>query len=401
MSPQSETCSKTGITIPNQQNLTRLEMHFLDAMLHKQFEVDKYLIGPSFRSQQQLAFTSHLNAALPFVKDAFIACATLLVGNEHLQQLAKDQQVGYRRAAAAMRWLRELQTCHCHELPMVLILGVALSTFALHHSGAPSALIRYLLSIVKQLYDDDFSLTQRLGSDGLASLICLLGTETEGCLILGEVPSIRIRVEDLDDKVDRFIGISAPMLTHFHDICELAHGIRQSGCRRRHQLPDMALQDSMIESEQNLEKWQPETSVDSLSSRFTPAEVQAMLSQAKVLRLTALLIVHRLRYPFGQQVAKAAKFSDSILAELSMLVRQTGRSVPFAELAFLVACFELNDPVARQTAMAEAAHIVDFSPQVRKGQEVWLLKFWAVKDNKDHDPIYWDDLASILGEVES
>ncbi|CAM1500529.1 Fc.00g096910.m01.CDS01 [Cosmosporella sp. VM-42] len=376
-------------------------MHFLDAMIHRQFKVDKYLIGPSFRDQHQQAFTSHLNAGMPLLKDAFIACATLLVENEHLQQLAEGQQIGYKRAAAAMRWLRQLQICHCHELPMVLILGVALSTFALHHSGAPSSLVRYILGIVKRLYDNDFSLPERLGSDGLAFLICLIGTETEGCLILGRVPTIRIRVEDFDQKVDRFIGISAPMLTYFCDICQLAQDIRQSGCRRRYQPPEMALHDSMLQLEQNLEQWQPATSVGVLSSRFTHTEVRAMLSQAKVLRLTALLIIHRLQYSFGSQVTKAAKISEAILKELSMLVRQTGRSVPFAELAFLVACFELNDYEARQTAMEKAHDIVDFSPLVRQGQENWLLKFWAVKDDKGHDPIHWDDLAFLLGGAKS
>ena len=132
-------------------DLSRLEMHFLDVMLHKQIEVDKYLIGPSFRDQHLQAFASHLTAGMPLLRDAFIACASLLVGNQSLRQLARGQQIGFRRAAAAIGSLRVSRVDRDDDLSTVLILGVAVVTFALHHSGTPLALCSFILGIALSL----------------------------------------------------------------------------------------------------------------------------------------------------------------------------------------------------------------------------------------------------------
>ncbi|KAM3542655.1 hypothetical protein MY1884_009753, partial [Beauveria asiatica] len=115
--------------------LNQLELHFLDIMLHKEISVDKYLIGPSFRDRHLQSFVDHLKAEMPHVKDAFIACASHLTGNESLEQVAQGQSIGYRRASAAIASLRISSIHSENDLSMMLILGVAISTFTLHHSS--------------------------------------------------------------------------------------------------------------------------------------------------------------------------------------------------------------------------------------------------------------------------
>ncbi|KAJ6125269.1 hypothetical protein N7471_012586 [Penicillium samsonianum] len=57
----------------------------------------------------------------------------------------------------------------------------------------------------------------------------------------------------------------------------------------------------------SLERWQPSPPPDFIE-RFTQSEVVGMLAQAKILRLAALLIVHRLRYLYGQCDKEALHF---------------------------------------------------------------------------------------------
>ncbi|KAJ6437727.1 putative Zn(II)2Cys6 transcription factor [Purpureocillium lavendulum] len=382
--------------VPQFPELSRLEMHFLDVMLHKQIEVDKYLIGPSFRDQHLQAFATHLAAGMPLLKDAFIACASLLVGNQDLRRLAHGQQIGYRRAAAAIGSLRVSRIDRADDLSMVLILGVAVVTFALHHSGPPLALCSFILGIAKAMYERDRALPQRMGPDCAAFLVCLLGTEMEECLVRCRTPTLRVHEGDMDHLVDRFIGISAPLLTYFYDLCALGHQIRRSGCRALGNAPANALLDDLTTVEAKLTDWRPTISADILAT-YSDMEANMMMAQAKVLRLTALLVAHRLRHPFGHQDEHALTMSRAVLQELSAVVRLTGRSIPFGDLAFLVAGFELTTTKERDATLARSYLIVDFSPHVRDEEAAWLVSFWAARDatcTRQH--IYWDNIEGHL-----
>ncbi|KAH0592625.1 hypothetical protein MHUMG1_09615 [Metarhizium humberi] len=374
-------------------------MHLLDATFHKQMKVDKYIIGPSFRDQHLQAFADHLNTGLIHLKDAFIACASVLVRDEKLQQLAVGQQVGFRRAAAAVASLRSSTvTVHRdHDLSVILILGVAMVTFAFHYdAGAPEPLCSYILGLVKSCCQDSQSLKRRLGDNGIAFLVCLLGTEIESCLIKCEVPTLQIRHHEIDQCVDRFIGLSLPMLAYYYDVCELAQHIRANRPKNCVQL-DLQMQSSLKELESAIEKWQPTVPTDFLTGRFTPAEVTLMLTQSRVLRLTALLILHRLQHAYGSQDGKAISISSTILSELETALCLTGRSVPFAEMPHLAASFEVTHQKDRKDQLAKSDRIVDFSPHVCGEHKSWLVAFWTARDKLGSTRyIYWDDVQTCI-----
>ncbi|KAK4939265.1 hypothetical protein LTR10_020462 [Elasticomyces elasticus] len=376
--------------------LSDVEFHLLQLIAHKQTDVDKYLIGSSFRDQHQQAFIDHL--AIPFVRDAFIACAPLLLEHRGVQQLAKSQltDVSHKRAAAAIASLRQLEVHDDHDLSMVLILGVALVTFATHHGGE-LLLCRHILGLVKPLYDTgwSYSLTQRLNADGISCFICLLGTETMDCLIRCELPTMKIRPGDLDETVDRFIGISAPLLTHFYELCALAKEIHDSEYRRGALLTNETVEITLTKIEESVTNWQPSIARTNLNS-FTPTEVILMFAQAKVLRLTTLLVLHRLRYAFGAQDSVALAMANTILDELNLVISLTGQTIPFVDFAYLVSCFEITKAQERQAVLEKSHLIVDFSPRWHNQIQTWIVSFWAARDKEASGSIYWEDINAYL-----
>lgn len=374
--------------------LNQLEMHFLDTMLHKGIKVDKYLIGPTFREGHLQSFVDHLNAEMPHVKDAFIACASHLTDDESLKQVAQGQSIGYKRAAAAIASLRISNIYSDNDLSMMLILGVAIMTFTLHHSsGLP--ICKYILGLVNSMYEKDPLLLQRLNGDATAFLLCLLGTEIEECAISCQLPTIRIRPGTFDHLIDRFTGISAPIFTQFYEVCQLSEEFKQLRCSP-HPFPEDILEERRDKLYKTLEEWRPAVPALHLAQQFTPHETMTMISQANCLRLAALIILYRLRHAYGTDDDIPLAMANGILGELDMIMELTHRAVPFADLPHLVACFELKDSIARRDALEKTKDLINFSQYCRTEQLASLVAFWRARDREHRQSIYWTDVASCI-----
>ena len=391
-SPQSETCSPMvhSSDIPTRitlfPDLSRLELHFVDVMLHKQLQVDKFLLGPSFRDQHLQAFADQLGVGPFLVRDAFIACASLLAGNTQVESLARDQQVGFRRAASAVATLRRSRPGRDDDPTLVLIMGVALVTFALHHAtGDPLPLCQHFLQLFKSFHRDIWSLNENT----IAFLICLLGTEIEECLILCREPTLDIRFDLHYQGVDRCMGISAPMLSYFHGICVVAQDIRRGNEDTRHRQ-----RAKLQEIETNIVQWEPFTREFS-DRHYSSGEVELIFAQARAMRCAGLLIIHRLQHPYGTKDAKAQPLSDTILGDLDAVFESTSRSFPFCELPHAVACLEIQDVAKRKTQLENSHRFVDFSVHVRNTHKQLLVNFWLARDLSPGE-IYWDHVQSSI-----
>lgn len=363
-------------------------------MLHKGIKIDKYIIGPSFRDRHLQAFVDHLNAEMPHVKDAFIACASHLAVNESLQQLAHDQSVGYRRAAAAIASLRTSNIYSDDDLSMMLIVGVAIVTFTLHHSNC-LPVCKHILGIVHSMYEKDPALLERLNGDSAAFLLCLQGTEIEECAISCQQPTVRIREGTFDHLVDRFIGVAAPIFTHLYDICQLAQQFKQmrSGT---HDFDDSALEERRCSLQTTLQEWRPTTAAIHVAESFTRHEAITMIAQAKTLQLAGLIILLRLRYAYSSNNQIPLTMAEDILGELDGIMELTGHAVPFADLPHLVACFELKDHLARQDALKKSRRHIDFSQYCLAEQQASLVAFWRARDEAGTRDIFWTDVASCI-----
>ena len=117
-----------------------------------------------------------------YLKDAFIACASQLASTQDLRQAANNDNVGYTKAAAAIASLRISRICCDEDLSAILILGVAIVTFALHHSDCLTV-CRAVLSLLQSAFMYDQTLPRRLDHNDMAFLLCLIGTETDECVL--------------------------------------------------------------------------------------------------------------------------------------------------------------------------------------------------------------------------
>ncbi|KAJ5977059.1 hypothetical protein N7501_000401 [Penicillium viridicatum] len=354
--------------------------------------LDKFLIGPSFHESHHRLFVQNLLLPAPtsILKDATVACAAVLLGDQYAQYTKPSVEVGHRRAALALSGLRSLQISKEQDLITALVLGVSMVTFAMHvDDGQPFLISHYTLALVKPVYHTLLTMDPGI----MDMLMCLVNTETFECLIRSEVPTLRIGERDRWDVVDRYIGISSSLFGPLYDLCEASHLMRLAGGRMEIEVVERldAIQDS-------LERWKPSPPPDFIE-RFTQSEVVGMLAQAKVLRFMALLIAHRLRHPYGQRDMEALQLSSAITAEIDMALQSTGRSIPRTTLPYTVACFEITGTEARAAVVAKIPEVVTFSRQAQLQVGRSLSSVRNARDGGDQ--FYWFDLGNYIRKTPS
>jgi hypothetical protein len=393
-------CNRVGLTRPISicPEVDGLELHLVETMMHKRIRVDRFIIGPSFRQMHLQAFAKHLNASMLLVKDAFVACASLLEESPETRLSAWSQQFGLKKAALALASLRSVQVYDSDDSSTILMLGIAIVTFAMHSSGGKLSICRHILGLIKPFHDHDRFFLQRLDSDGLSALKCLVVTETFICLFLSQLPTIRTAIGHFDGMVDRFLGVSSPLLAHLYTICELASLAHECPEERRMCYDCADLQGRVDSIEEALELWKP-VSVESLrEAQFETEEVAVMRAQARVLQLAALLVVHRLKHPFGTADARAMSMSREILDELTSVFQETGRSPPAVDIPYLIACLEITDFAERQVALDNLNLIAGFSARSSAELKAYLSCFWPARDDHDDGSIYWNHVWNLMNK---
>ncbi|KAJ5187612.1 hypothetical protein N7449_010606 [Penicillium cf. viridicatum] len=374
--------------------LDQWERHFLNLMkdLGAPSPLDKFLIGPSFHESHHRLFVQNLLRPAPtsILKDATVACAAVLLGDQYAQHTKTSVEVGHRRAALAVSGLRSFQISKEQDLVTVLVLGVGIVTFAMHVvDGQPFLISRYTLALVKPVYHT--LLTMDPGIMDL--LVCLVSTETFECLIRSEMPTIRIGERDRCDVVDRYIGISSSLFGHLYDLCEASHLMRLTGGRM-----DIEMVERLDAIQDSLQRWKPSPPSDFIE-RFTQSEVIGMLAQAKVFRLAALLIAHRLCHPYGQRDKEALQLSSAITMEIDTALQSTGRSIPCMTFPYTVACFEITGTEARAAVVDNIPEVVTFSRQSQLQVRRSLSSVWDGRDGGDQ--IYWFYLGNYIRKTPS
>ncbi|KAJ5964247.1 uncharacterized protein N7479_004123 [Penicillium vulpinum] len=366
------------------------ERHFLNLMkdIVAPSPLDKFLIGPSFVESHHRLFVQNLlrPAPTPILRDAAVACAAVLLGDQYAQYTKTGVEIGHRRAALAVSGLRSLQIAKEQDMITALVLGVAMVTFAMHVAdGQPFLISRYTLTLVKPVYHTLLA----MDDPGIMDfLMCLVTLETFECLLRSEMPTIRIGELDRCNVVDRYLGISSSLFAHLYDLCEVCNSLKAAGGRM-----DIEMVERLGTIQDTLEKWQPSPPPD-LSERFTPFEITGMLAQANVLRLAAMLIVHRLRYAFGQCDDEALQFSSALTAEIDMVLQSTGRSIPCTSLPYVVACFEITGTEARAAVLGKIHKVATFSRQSQLQARRSLSSIWDARDSGDR--IYWFNIGDYI-----
>lgn len=349
------------------------ERHFLNLMkdIVAPSPLDKFLVGPTFHESHHVSFIQSLVMPTPALKHAAVACAAALFGDENDEYAKTSLEIGHRRAALAISSLRSFQITNEQDITTLLILGVAMVTFAMHVSDGQASLIsHYTLSLIKPLAQNIYTLNSAM----IDYWMCLVCTETSECLLKSEVPSMRVDPCKRTHEVDRYLGLSSSIFAHFYDICEAGNSLKNAS---------MATAARVVKNLASIkvaaDQWHTTPPSDFLD-QYTQAEVVSMLSQAKIFRFAALLIIHRLQYPYGEQDREASVLGRAIVDEFDMVLQITQRSVPCTALPYLAACFEIVESDSRNAALGKMKEIVTFSRQSRVRFEKTLTSVWKARD---------------------
>ena len=348
----------------------------------------QFVLGPSFCKAHRETLISQLLTSHALLQDAYLACAlSLPAAGEDASTPLDDERLNtsYRRASAGLSALSTLQVQATYEMSSCLVLGGLLLTFALRMGGEEALVIcGKTLSLVKPVYE---SRSAGSSSDDLPFLVCLIMTEIAECLLRTRAPTLRFRPQT-PPCVDPFLGICTTLLPLLHDLAHLSYEMSKM---------DDGVPDERLDClEEAVNRWRPEVP-EEMAKNCTSTEVCHMLCQAQVMQTAALIIIHRLRYPYGTEQAAASAMASSILCQLDMTRLVTGRTPRSIDLPLVVACLELRDDDERSRYIKSTSSIAAFSLLFQDRAQAMLSAVWAARERDA--TLYWYNLGPILSAV--
>jgi hypothetical protein len=346
------------------------EKELLLFLLSQPESLDQFVVCSSFQAEQQHSLATQLPAAPPLLKDAYLACAITLrqLQSGSVTDMDTSTCIGYiSKAMSALRSLpvlRSQDTVLCHTLGSVL----AFSIYSAIGVGVPD-ICRYCLGTTNPFVGTTMSDAHK---DPWESFLVLL--ETMDCLVYRRKPTRTIQIPAF--VVDRRLGLCLPLLPYYHDLCVISNSLLNT--------TDVSilarLQKQLDGIHAAVESWQPSHS-DQLVEQFDSADIVNLLAQAKVYRLGALLVGHRLRFPFGCEDVQAEIWSKEAMMEFEIAKRVTKRSLRFVTLPFIVAAVEVRDKSLRfKTLQCVDDYVDHFAPFMRKATKTFLSRVWHERD---------------------
>ncbi|KIW62460.1 hypothetical protein PV04_10633 [Phialophora macrospora] len=374
-SSQSNTGSQSprhlGSWLRDIPGLSPQEKELLMFLLGRPQTLEYYVISPSFEEAEQRSFATPLPAALPVLKDAYLAYAGVLKSFQSGNATEEDETRNLCHASSAMITLRALPVANAEDAAVCLTLGIALALFVYAAIGVGvSDICHHCLSSTRPFIE-----TAALDPETEPRMIFLVLLETMDCVVHRRKPTLRIQAP-APDGVDRHLGLCLSLLPCFYDLCVISHSLGTA--------TDAGL---IVQLQQQLDgiqafvhTWQP-SQPEHFIHQFGSAEVIHLLAQARVYRLAALLMAHRLQHVFGQEDSQADIWSREVMMELELARQMTKRSIRFVTLPFIIAAIEIRDPATRIRAVHNVDEYVDqFTPVVQKATKAFLSRVWQERD---------------------
>lgn len=360
------------------------EKELLQFLLGQADSMDNFVVCPSFQAEQQHSLAVQLSAALPLLKDAYLACAITMRQLQSDNVTDTDANTSIRYISKAMNTLRSLSNSRSKDAVLCQTLGsiLAFSIYSAIGVGVPE-ICSFCLDTTSPSVETE---TTVASTHKVSWQNFLVLQETMNCLVYRQKPTLRIQVP-ASGIVDRHLGLSLPLMPYYHDLCVISNSLAHST-----DLSALAfLQKQLNDIQSVVESWQP-SKLDQLVTQFDSAEVVHLLAQAKVYRLGALLVGHRLRYRLGEEDLQAATWSKEIIMELEMAYKVTKRSIRFVTLPFIVAAVEVRDKASRSKTLKLVDDCVDqYAPTLKKATKRFLCNVWRERDSNFTG--YWFDLV--------
>lgn len=292
--------------------------------------------------------------------------------------LSQDgRSTSYRHASLALQNLREMHITNTQQATNCLILGTMIMLFAMFkRPNNVYTLSRQTLILLRPVYDT-------ISSPDPNQFFFLTGTvmlEMAGALIHGAVPALQFRQPEDAPYVDRYLGLSTSLLPLLFQVCELNWAV-SSTCHGERDTVRIA--HSLDELEAAALAWKPGVP-EGLCQSFSAIEIAHIVCQAQVMRMAALLMIYRLRFPFGVHDLSAHAMGISILRHLESTTLATGKPVKFVMVPVLVACVELTDDAERDRWLPQVSGLVCCSDGYGLYIQGVVRAYWAVRDSGVH-----------------
>ncbi|OAP60445.1 hypothetical protein AYL99_05447 [Fonsecaea erecta] len=343
-------------------------------LLYKPQTLQLIVVTPSFEAAEQKSLEAPLPTALPILKDAYLAYAGRLKAFHADKTVDVNVDANLRQASSAMRTLRMLSVTSSDDAALCLNLGTALALYiyAAVGVGVPEV-CHYCLSTAKPYIQHTASIPETE-----PQLIFLVLLEIMDCAVYRRKPTLRIQSPPAEG-VDRHLGLCLPLLPYYYDLCAISHSLvdaRSASFIR-------TLNQHLRSIQAAVNAWQPSTP-EHFVKEFSSLEVVHLLAQARVYRLAALLMAHRLQHNFGQEDGQADIWSREVLMELELARRTTQRSIRFVTLPFIIAAIEIRDPTERNKVVQDVDEYVDrFMPVVQGVTKTFLSRIWRQRDAQE------------------
>ncbi|KAH9232800.1 hypothetical protein K456DRAFT_331472 [Colletotrichum gloeosporioides 23] len=322
--------------------------HLLNALTDRQIFYTfhrNFMIGPSFAESFRLSIQTILpcsNISLLKAYDAVFA-----VWDDVGQRVKPPEEIDLSEGRDCLKNLVQFgSTSDLLNNASILMLGQILIVYHLFTTCTSAwAINRHAILSAKKSYSD--LLAQPI-FDPISITPILF--DTAESLIRREIPVIQVPKTDRF-IVDRSVGLCWSLLPLLHELCEVSERMKtwssQDLLKQSHERLS-EVDDAFTAVERAIRAWEP-SAPPTLFEDFTSIEVAAMLTQARVYRTAALLLIHRLRYPLGVEDAVARWHANMICAELTGFVNLTPedmRGLPVG-LPLLVAMLETRESASR------------------------------------------------------
>lgn len=299
-----------------------------------------FMLGSSFIPEAQRTVYTILRLSAPTLTEGYLAFLSLMTGYQRSLVMRRGEP-DMCRAAMGLERLRSVKVSQSYDAACTLFLGQTMYVFNVltaQDSSTAHSIVRSSLMSTKEWLP---MLIQFPIMDTIVMSPMLI--DTVECLARREVPILRLPATERI-IVDRYAGVCATLLPLLYDLCECSHTMKRAAVDLGSEL-STELWDRLAEIEQSIIFWKPRTSPQ-LFTDFGQHEVLAMVTQANVYRLAALLIVHRLRYPLGVEDEMARHLADGIFSEMSFFAKSAAKISTALPVVFplTLAMFEIEGP---------------------------------------------------------
>ncbi|KAJ5773849.1 hypothetical protein N7457_008745 [Penicillium paradoxum] len=339
-----------------------------------------FMLGSRFIPDSRKTVYAILKFSAPILTEGYLAFLGLMTNYQKSPVMRRDEP-DICQAAKGLQRLRSVNITHDYDAAGVLFLGQIMYVFNVltaPYSNTAHSIVRSALMSTEQWLP---RLVEIPILDGITMTPILI--DTVECLVHREIPIIR-----LDHQrriiVDRYAGLCATLLPHLYDICECTNALKRNPPAAG-SASHSAIHDRLDEIEETIRRWHPRTPAQ-LFDNYGQNAVLAMVTQANMYRLGALLVLHRLRFPLGVEDEPAHKLANGIFSELSFFAKSVTNDASAFPVVFplTMAMLEIEGPgevllerLSYFTVQsASALRLQEFVKLVRSSKETGYEGIW-------------------------